>query len=98
LAFNVHQINAINHYWVGGGGNDNAKFNQDNWYGNLPTIKSTTAVGVVNKSLLLAKAAKGTMQLLCKLWRLSTKRLDAGTLARLLTALIGTKLLRLLVS
>jgi hypothetical protein len=101
LAFNTHQINAADLYRVGGGGgnNDNAKFHRDDWYGASPTIQSTTAGWAVSESLLLAKAAEGTTQLLRELWRLPTERTDAGTLARLPTASsAGTKLPRSLVS
>jgi hypothetical protein len=55
-------------------------------------------MGIVNESLLLAKAAEGTTQLLRELWRLPTEKTDVGMLARLPTASGGTKLPRSLVS
>jgi hypothetical protein len=100
LAFNTHQINIADLYRVGGAGSNHTKLKRADWYGSSPTIESSTTagVGVVNESLLLAKAVEGTTQLLRELWRLPTERTDVGMLARLPTASAVTKLPRSLVS
>ena len=95
LSFNTHQVNAAELYRKGGTSNSN--LNKE-WYdARPPTIEATTTTGLpntVNESMLLAKAAEGTTQLLRELWKLPTEKTDLGLLAKLPTA--ETKLPRML--
>lgn len=84
LAFNTHQINVAELYQPPSS-TQIKKLNDKEWYATLPAIEATVGIlpGVVNESLLLAKAAEGTTQLLRELWRLPTEKTDVGSLARL---------------
>jgi regulator of ribosome biosynthesis len=84
LAFNTHQINVAELYQPPSS-TKIEKLNNKEWYATPPTIEATAGIlpGVINESLLLAKAAEGTTQLLRELWRLPTEKTDVGSLARL---------------
>jgi regulator of ribosome biosynthesis len=99
LAFNTHQVNSAELY------NSNKKNNSNNnnnnnlnkeWYDSKsPTIEITNNNALpVNESVLLAKAAEGTTQLLRELWKLPTEKTDLGLLAKL--PVTDTKLPRML--
>ena len=93
LSFNTHQVNAAELYRKG----TNSNLNKE-WYdARPPTIEAATTTGLpnsINESMLLAKAAEGTTQLLRELWKLPTEKTDLGLLAKLPTA--ETKLPRML--
>eukprot|EP00984_Skeletonema_dohrnii_P017630 scaffold8077_cov98-Skeletonema_dohrnii-CCMP3373.AAC.3 len=94
LSFNTHQVNAAELYR---GGSMKNNLNKE-WYElRPPTIEASKATALpnpVNESMLLAKAAEGTTQLLRELWKLPTEKTDLGLLAKLPTA--ETRLPRML--
>lgn len=101
LAFNTHQINAAELYQK-----QQAKKQQTSntqlddeevWYKDSPTITADSTSLQVNETLLLAKAAEGTTQLMRELWRLPKEKTDVGLLAKL-PLVAETKLPRSLVS
>lgn len=83
LAFNTHQINAAELY------QSKKKSLNKEWYTNTPTIDSSTTkanqvvLPTVNENLLLSKAAEGTTQLLCELWKLPSEKTDVGLVSKL---------------
>ena len=90
LSFNTHQVNAAELY------SGKSSLNKE-WYdARPPTIEATktTLPNAINESMLLAKAAEGTTQLLRELWKLPTEKTDLGLLAKLPTA--ETRLPRML--
>jgi hypothetical protein len=93
LAFNTNQINAAELYQK-----QQAKkqLDEEDWYKDSPTITADSTSLQVNESLLLAKAAEGTTQLLRELWKLPKEKTDVGLLARL-PLVAETKLPRSLV-
>ena len=87
LAFNTHQINAAELYQQS---KSKKKLNKE-WYTNTPTIDSSTTkttllLPTVNENLLLSKAAEGTTQLLCELWKLPSEKTDVGLVSKLPSA------------
>jgi hypothetical protein len=86
LAFNTHQINAAELYQKQQQKHQQQQLNQE-WYSSSPTIAIATTTSssnlFVNESLLLAKAAEGTTQLLRELWKLPKEKTDVGLLAKL---------------
>ncbi|KAL7493972.1 hypothetical protein ACHAWT_002772 [Skeletonema menzelii] len=95
LSFNTHQVNAAELY-RGSSTNNSSNLNKE-WYDTRPpTIEATKATlpNAINESMLLAKAAEGTTQLLRELWKLPTEKTDMGLLAKLPTA--ETRLPRML--
>ena len=85
LAFNTHQINAAELYQKQQQqSSSKAQLNNQECYSSPPTITAPAANSIsVNESLLLAKAAEGTTQLLRELWRLPKEKTDVGLLAKL---------------
>ena len=101
LAINTHQVNAAELY--GKNAVNSIKEIHREWYSmSEPTISASDNAATsqllppVNESLLLAKAAEGTTQLLRELWKLQTEKTDVGPLAKLPS--VETKLPRSLVS
>ncbi|KAL7530766.1 hypothetical protein ACHAXR_003661 [Thalassiosira sp. AJA248-18] len=88
LAINTHQVNAAELYQTSiNNSNKKNKLNTNNpeWYNTPPTIipSSTNTTHNVNESMLLAKAAECTTQLLAELWKLPMEKTDVGALAKL---------------
>jgi len=88
LAINTHQVNAAELY--GKNAVNSIKEIHREWYSmSEPTISAADNAATsqllppVNESLLLAKAAEGTTQLLRELWKLQTEKTDVGPLAKL---------------
>jgi len=89
LAFNTHQINAAELYQQST--KSKKKSLNKEWYTNTPTIDSSTTktallLPTVNENLLLSKAAEGTTQLLCELWKLPSEKTDVGLVSKLPSA------------
>lgn len=107
LAINTHQVNAAELYQTNNNSNSNKsknnKLNTNNpeWYTNQPTIiPSSTNTNTqhhhdVNESMLLAKAAEGTTQLLEELWKLPMEKTDVGALAKLPSSSSGGEIIKL---